>query len=884
MARPLPGTVRSTVAVLFVFSMLLWTALMAAIAANHYSQHKEIAAAIARIVACEIYGPAGPVEFVSIPWTPIERLTSSCAKTDMFYYAVVWLLGVTGLTGASVILARKNREQENMQRQLVETNEKIAAILESINDAFFSLDHDLVIQYCNSAAEIAFGKAKGECVGKHFFDALPCFRGTTFEECLLRAQREKAGRAFETVAGEGSSENWFAVNVYPREDGMTVCLRVITEQKKTEKALKENEALLSLILDTSPAATAMTVNRIVKWVNDAWVKMFGFADKREPIGVDSRALYPDEDNYQRVGKLYERLSDGAVARTEAVMKRKDGSTFEAVIYFKAVDPQDLSKGVISAILDISEVKEAQRQVAVGEKKFERALNGAELGWWSLDLQAKHADRNERYAKMLGYSLEEIEPTRNGWEKLVHPEDMQRVMAAFDEHLEGKSSLYESEYRMKTKDGGWKWVLDRGKVLERDGQGKPLRVAGTILDISYRKKLEQEGIEMQRKVLEAQRLESLSLMAGGIAHQFNNLLQIVMGNLELLQMNKLVDGRAAGFVDAAFRAARRAAKLSGLMLDYTGQTLYMPRDVDVNEIVARGEQLFSSVAPRTARFVIERGEVRHAVSGDAAQLEQVIMSLVTNAAEAVGDGPGEIRLTTGEMECDEAYLATTRRELHPAPGRYVFIEVSDTGHGMNAGALERIFDPFYTTKFMGRGLGMAAVLGIVRGHKGGIRIDSEPGKGTAVRVLLPAGPELKEAGAPPEAPHEKPEARLAATKVLMVDDDETVLQLGRDLLDALGYDGLTAASGEEAIRLCTEPGNAIGCVILDISMPKMDGVQTLRELKRHRPDLKIIISSGFPEAEARLIIGAVDVAGFLTKPYDLETFQAALAKAHGEHNA
>ncbi len=270
MPRPLPGTVRSTVVVLFVFSVLLWTALMAAIAANHYSQHKEIAAAIPRIVACEIYGPAGPVEFVPIPWTPIEQLTSSHFKTDMVYYVAIWLLGLIGLTGASVILARKNREQENMQRQLVESNQKIAAILESIGDAFFSLDHDLVIQYCNSAAEIAFGKAKGECLGKHFFEALPCFRGTTMEERLLRAQREKAGRAFETVAGEGSSENWYAVNVYPHDEGMTVYLRIITEQKKTEMALKENEALLSLILDTSPAATAMTVNRIVKWVNDAW--------------------------------------------------------------------------------------------------------------------------------------------------------------------------------------------------------------------------------------------------------------------------------------------------------------------------------------------------------------------------------------------------------------------------------------------------------------------------------------------------------------------------------------------------------------------------------------------------------------------------------------
>ena len=880
MTRPSQGTVQSTVAVLFVFSILLWTLLVAAIAAEHYNRHQEIAAGVARIVACEIYGPAGALEFAAIPWTPIEALSTSYAKTDMVHYVGIWLLGLLGLTVGRVVLTRKNREQENMQRELVESNRKITVILESISDAFFSLDDDLVIQYCNSAAEETFGKGKGELLGKRFFEALPCFQGGDFEECILRAQREKTARSFESQVVEGPYANWYSVNVYPHEEGIAIYLGIITPRKKAEEALRENEALLNLILDTSPAATAMTVHRIVKWVNDAWVKMFGFENKREPIGLDSRTLYPDEENYRRVGALYQELEAGGVVHTEALMKRKDGSVFEAAIYFRAVDPHDLSKGVISAILDISAEKEAQRQLGVSEKKLERALNGAELGWWNLDIQAARAERNERYAHMLGYNLEDIEPTREGWEKLVHPDDIPRVTEAFQAHLVGKAPIYESEYRMKTKDGGWKWVLDRGKIIERDDQGKPLRFAGTILDISDRKALEEGRIEMQRKVLEAQKLESLSLMAGGIAHQFNNLLQIVLGNLELLQMHKLVHGRAAAFVDSAFRAARRAAKLSGLMLDYTGQTLYMPRDVDVNEIVARGEPLFSSVAPRTVRFVIERGEVRHAVTGDAGQLEQVIMSLLTNAAESIGDGPGEIRLATGEMDCDEAYLATTRRELHPAPGRYVFIEVSDTGHGMNAGALERIFDPFYTTKFIGRGLGMAAVLGIVRGHKGGIRIDSEPGKGTTVRVLLPAGAELKAAGKPSETPGQEPGAasRPASSKVLMVDDDETVLQLGRDLLAALGYDGLTASSGEEAIRLCTEPDNGIRCVILDISMPKMDGVQTLRELQRHRPDLKIIISSGYPEAEARLIVGDADVAGFLTKPYDLETFQSLLEKA------
>ena len=769
-----------------------------------------------------------------------------------------------------------------MQRNLIEIGWKISAILEVISDPFFLLDHDAVIQYCNRAAESAFGKAKEELLGRGFFEVFPTLRAGTFEQRLAQACEEKTSVSFEALIEGGAHSDSYSVHLYPYEEGIAICMRITTLNKRAPEAFIQEEALLNLILDTSPAATAMTVNRIVKWVNDAWVRMFGFQNKTEPIGVDSRTLYPDEENAERVGGLYQKLSNGKVARTEAVMKRRDGSLFDAAVYLRAVDPRDLSKGVISAILDISEQKEAERELEVGERKLERALNGAELGWWCLDLRTGRTERNPQYAEMLGYSPTEIEGSREGWEKLVHPEDLDSARKAFQDHLAGNSPLYESQFRMKTKDGGWKWVLDRGKVIEYDPKGEPLLVGGTILDISYRKQLEQEHIQMQRKMLQAQKLESLSLMAGGIAHQFNNLLQIVLGNLELLQMNMPRDSRTAGFVEGAFKASRRAAKLSGLMLDYTGQSLYMSRDVDVNEIVTRGEQLFSSVVPRTVRFIVERGEVRHAVSGDAAQIEQVIMSLVTNAAEAAGDGPGEVRLVTGEMDCDKGYLAVTRPEFSPQPGRFVYIEVSDTGHGMDIGALERIFDPFFTTKFMGRGLGMAAVLGIVRAHKGGIRIDSEQGGGTSVRVLLPAGAELEEPLKPPETmPWEKcSEAALETScrKVLMVDDDEIVLQLGLDLLAALGYEGLTANSGEQALSICQKQGDTIRCVILDLNMPQMRGVHTLRELRRRYPDLKIIVSSGFAESETRLFVGDIPVNGYLTKPYDLETFQTMLEKA------
>lgn len=256
------------------------------------------------------------------------------------------------------------------------------------------------------------------------------------------------------------------------------------------------------------------------------------------------------------------------------------------------------------------------------------------------------------------------------------------------------------------------------------------------NLEDRRKAEQERMEMERRVLNAQRLESLGLMAGGVAHDFNNNLMAILGNLELAQSDVPPGSRSATFVERAIEATEKSAKLSGQMLAYTGQTFFRPETIDLNVLLKDHAEAIRSAVPEARMLHMDLQDGVPSIQGDSLQIERVVMNLVVNASEAMENREGEIWVTTGETQCDGAYLERSRIDTKPAPGRFVFVEVRDTGCGMDQETQQRLFDPFFTTKFVGRGLGMAEVMGVVKGHGGAIMVESEVGKGTTIRVLFP----------------------------------------------------------------------------------------------------------------------------------------------------
>jgi CheY-like chemotaxis protein len=353
--------------------------------------------------------------------------------------------------------------------------------------------------------------------------------------------------------------------------------------------------------------------------------------------------------------------------------------------------------------------------------------------------------------------------------------------------------------------------------------------------------------------------------------------VILGNADLALEELSPHAPARESIREIEKASKRAAELAKQMLAYSGKGRFVIEPIHLNEFVEEMSHLFEVSISKKAVLKFNFADSLPSFDGDATQIRQIIMNLLTNASEAIGDENGVIALSTGAMDCDRAYLDGVNETLRaglddPLPeGLYTYVEVADTGCGMDKETIEKIFDPFFTTKFTGRGLGMAAVLGIVRGHKGAIKIYSEVGKGTTFKVLFPADVAPEEDQGLPQtqrgANEDAPVPRLSGT-VLIADDEETVCAVAKQMLEHMGLSVLTASGGREAVELLREHADEIDCVLLDLTMPHMDGEQAFRELRRIRPDIKVILCSGYSEQDATQRFAGKSLAGFLQKPYTI----------------
>jgi signal transduction histidine kinase/CheY-like chemotaxis protein len=410
---------------------------------------------------------------------------------------------------------------------------------------------------------------------------------------------------------------------------------------------------------------------------------------------------------------------------------------------------------------------------------------------------------------------------------------------------------------------------------RDEVGR-LMVAEATVDLRERKRLEGERLELERRLLHAQKLESLGILAGGIAHDFNNLLMVISGNLDLA-MDTAADADTRESIRDAAGAARAAADLTRLMLAYSGKGRILPRATDLAALVRESTPMFQSAVGRAAMLDLQVAPQVSAIKADRAQVQQVIMNLLTNSSESLEGGSGTVRLSVGERTCTSRDLEGSLLAEKPAPGRFVSVEVTDDGCGMSPETLGRLFDPFFTTKAAGRGLGMSVVQGIVRGHGGAIVIDSRPGAGTTVSVLFPAlaGPAAPAPSAAPPAETGRP-SRTGT--ILVVDDQQSVRAVSARFLAQLGYRVLEAADGEQAVSVFRAHADEVSLVLLDVTMPRVDGFTAARRILAERPGARIIMCSGFGERPPDQGAEELGLRAFLAKPYRLAELQKAVAEA------
>lgn len=600
-------------------------------------------------------------------------------------------------------------------------------------------------------------------------------------------------------------------------------------------------------------------------MNPAGLAMLGVEDEGEIRGVPYISSVAEQDEAR-----VQALLDAALAgqSSEFEFTSVNGRSFLAsfVPMFDATGELISLMGITQ---DITARVEARERLERSEERLKLALFAAGMGVWEVDLETQCVLLSDRAYAIYGVDRESFGESFISYLRLVHPQDKDEVRAAVALAATRPERIHTEHRIIRPSDGEVRWIQGVGRSLA-DDSGEVKRVMGTVMDVTERVKLEDQLREMQK-------LESLGILAGGIAHDFNNLLAGVLGHAEGALHSVDPGSEAAGELDRLIQIAEQAAQLCGQMLAYSGRGGFVVESLNLSRAVEDISALLLSSIPKTVTLRRRLEADLPAVRADVTQLHQVIMNLITNAAESVEEEHGTVTVRTGFAHFEADYLAGMRVGSELEAGEYVFLEVADDGGGMDPATLATLFDPFVSSKAAGRGLGLAAVLGIVHGHHGGIHVASEPGSGAVFTVLLPPSEPAVEAPAT-EAAAVTPQTDLTST-VLVVDDEEYVRHIATRLLERDGFDVLAVASGEEAIVQVEQRGESIHAVLLDMTMPGMNGGETLVELRKVVPSLPVILTSGYSQQDAAALLELERVV-FLQKPYRHQELLSALERLLG----
>ncbi len=517
----------------------------------------------------------------------------------------------------------------------------------------------------------------------------------------------------------------------------------------------------------------------------------------------------------------------------------------------------LAEGACMQWRDVTERRLAQQALSEAVQRLNAHMDNSPLAIVEFDPQFRVTRWSKGAERLFGWTADDMLGTAIPERHWVYEEDVEKVRQVSRDMMEGRRPRNVNVNRNYRKDGAvveCEWY----NSAIYDGQGRLSSIFSQVLDITERARNEE-------RLRHAQKLESVGLLAGGIAHDFNNLLTGIMGNASLAL--EQVEGGPAHRIEEVIRSAERAAILTRQLLAYAGKGQCVVREIEVAEAVREMASLAHFSIPRSADLVLSTEQRLPTVRMDPSQLEQVLMNLVINAGEAIGAGtPGRITVGTSLADLEQALRDAAGEEI--APGRYVCIAVTDNGTGIRAENRGRIFDPFFTTRFTGRGLGLAAVAGILRSLKGGITIESTLGQGTTFRVYLPASRPRA------EAVLEEQQGERRGT-ILVVDDEAAVRDFIAAVLRRLGYRVLLAVDGRDALAAYTREGGGVDAMVLDLVMPVMGGIELLPKIKALQPELKILLTSGYSESEARRLCAAYPGARFIHKPYTSQQMARAV---------
>ncbi|MDD2272667.1 MAG: PAS domain S-box protein [Desulfuromonadaceae bacterium] len=780
----------------------------------------------------------------------------------------------TQLSEANINLTRVIEEQTRTEEALRDAEWKFRALFDNgpIGMAYHSMIYDdsgVPVDYFFIDANDSYLKLTGvDPRGKTVTQAFPGIEKDPFDWIGTFGRVAKNGETIRFETCLQTNDRWYDCVSYQYKPEHFVAWYVeITARKKAEIALTESEERFRSLMENIPsvAVQGYALDGTVLFWNPASEKLYGYATN-EALGANLLDLIiPDELKEGVIEAVHQMKETGvSIPAGELLLKRKDGSRVPVFSSHALLNPIGRHPEFFCLDIDLTEQKLAEEALVESEYRWKFAVEGAGDGVWDWDIKTGNVKYSRRWKEMLGYDDDDILPTSQEWIDRIHPEDKYYAADTMKEYLEGRSEIYVVEHRLRCKDECYKWILVRGTAVSRNEEGNPSRMIGTISDLTERRESEQEKLKIQK-------LESLGVLAGGIAHDFNNILTGVIGNISLAKMFVDTTHKSFNALVGAEKASMRATELARQLLTFAKGGDPVKKVFSLQNLV--NECVSLVLHGSNVRCTVDIPDSIHAIEADEGQISQALHNIIINATQAMPGG-GVITLSA-------------RNEIHGAdkntalpPGTYICLVCTDEGCGISDVDLKKIFDPYFTTKVSGTGLGLASTHSIIIKHGGQISVSSQVDRGTTFTILLPSiGETLSEYQT--ESVSQTVGIHNHGS-ILVMDDEEMIRDLAATMLEEIGYEVTTCSDGIDAIRYyaaAKESGVPFSAVIMDLTIPGgMGGREAAKEIISIDTSACLIVSSGYSNDPIMSDYSTYGFSGAVAKPYRISELAQILRSA------
>ena len=770
------------------------------------------------------------------------------------------------------VLARKNAEVLSRR-----TTDKLNSILVSSKEyAIIAMDTDFNIIEYNPAAEKIFGYKKHEIIGKNVYDIHKKHNvdKLKFERAVQEVLNIGKWDSNVVVHNRDGSLKYVRTHAVPMLDvnenriGYVVFARDVTDQRQGMEALRESENRYRTLFEGASDAIFLynPAGRIID-VNKQACNTYGYTRNemlRFYAGEQLSASQLIENNNSF--EIFQSALSGETKFFEWFGRKKDGSTFPEEV---SLNPINIAgeRYCLAIIRDVTERKKTEKILNEQRAYLRQVIDLSPNFIFAKDRQGRYTLVNKSLADAYGTTVDNLIGKCDA-DFNNSKEEVQQFRRDDLEVMNTKKEKFIPEEPVTESTGKVRFVQTvKRAIIDDDGNAN--QVLGVSADITERKKAEEEKERLNAKLYESQKMESIGLLAGGIAHDFNNLLAGIIGYASLASEELGPDHKTTNSINMIMQSADKASRLTRELLAYAEGGAQIRETFDLNKLVI--DMLNILKANISSNITIEQNlsQLPVIINADYAQIQHIVMNMCINAGESIGDKLGKITITTGDVvtagkQCSDCGDSGTQ---------YVFLEIIDTGCGMSEEVQGRIFDPFFSTKRFGRGMGLAAVQGIISRHNGHIKIDSSIDTGTKFTCCLPAS-----FGVIPQKEKKVTSVNRGTETILVIDDEDSIKQVARLCLEKLGYNVLVASTGEEAINLCGNINTTIDLVILDLILPDMKGDEILSGILSKKPNVKVLASSGYSESTVLKQIKGEAVIGFIQKPYTIQELGNAVRQA------